>query len=90
MSGFKKRYASCMKEFLLYIGHVHCIDEIKRRDLPQYVLLSIRPSMIVEYFYMKASGTSSPDDDSRPTQARSSALHIYKKAFFGFMLNQNS
>ena len=86
----KKRYASCMKDFLQYHGSVFSIDEVIAQNIPDDVLMNITPRMIVDYFQYKAYGSCSPGDEDRPVCARSSTLFFYKKALSSFMFLQNS
>ena len=86
----KKRYANCMKQFLDYIQAKINLPAIISQQIPQELLLSITPKMIVGFFNAKAYGTAYPSKDDRPVRCRSNTLFFYKKALSSFMLNANS
>ena len=90
MSNMKKRYAKCM---LLLLDHMRAdipLATITSRDIPQELLPSEIPKMIVEYLNIRAYGVSHPTEDDRPILNRLSTLQFYKKAISSYMLNGNS
>ena len=90
MSTMKKRYANCMLRLLDHMRADIPLAIITSRDIPQDLLLSITPKIIVEYLNIRAYGVAHPTEDDRPVLCRSSTLAFYKKAFSSYMLNGNS
>ena len=86
----KKRYANCMKQFLDHIEAEVSVAIIISREIPQNLLLSITPKMIVAFLNAKAYGTEYPVEEDRPVRCRSNTLFFYKKALSSFMCNANS
>ena len=44
---------------------------------------------VLDWFNVKAFGTTTPTDDDRPVHARSSSLYHWKKALSHYMPNRN-
>ena len=61
------------------------MDQVIAGDVPDQLLLSIQPEMIVKWFQLKAYGKSRITENDRPTECRSSTLVSYKKGLSHFM-----
>ena len=75
-----------LAEFLSYRDGIEYPNE---GNIDKAILSSITADDICRWFYFKAYGTPTPDDDDRPTGARNTTLAFYKKALSYFIPNKH-
>ena len=80
----KNDYKSTLRHLL---SHLDGVNYEKGHVFTEERLLGVTPEDVVEYFNVKAYGTSRPTDDDFPILARSSSLYHYKKSISSLMPN---
>ena len=86
-----KLYAPTFCKFLLAVLDVdYSVDDIQQGRVPNDILKSITPKMIVGYFNMACYGTTNPQETDYPKLKQSNTLLYWKKVISNYMMMSNS
>lgn len=89
MTETERRYAKYLKRFLLFgYDEAFTVEQIINDEVPEELLLRIRPERIVDWLHIQAYGKEKIGGEDRPMECRSSTLGSYKKGLSSFMPRQ--